>query len=218
MRLYHFLNEQFGLESIDRRRLKVARINERNDPFEFSSVNFGDEAIRRAFGVMKQDLAARRGLLCFSSKWKNPVMWSHYAEKHRGLCLGFDVDDESIGEVSYSGKRLVVELEQLKSPKEFRPEEARKLLFTKYAHWSYENEFRAFVTLDEMDTDTGLYFARFSDKLNLKQVIVGAESSITREHLSATLGEELRQVETFKAKLAFRSFSVVRQRDAALWA
>lgn len=217
MRLYHFIDERYGLENIRNRRLKVARINELNDPFEFAGVDFGDKDLRDAFGKMKHEINEQRGLLCFSAKWNNPVMWSHYADKHKGICLGFDVDDASVGPVSYSGKRLAVEIEKLKSPRDFPLEYVTKLLFTKYSHWKYENEYRAFVALEEQDKATDLYFADFSEALTLKQVIVGAESSISRRNLSEALGAELQCVEQIKARLAFRTFSVVRQRNGLLW-
>lgn len=218
MRLYHFLNEQYGLENIQRRRLKIARINDLNDPFEFAGVSFGDKNLRDAFRKMKREMNEQRGLLCFSSKWGNPVMWSHYADKHRGLCLCFDVADKSMGAVSYSGRRLAVELEQLESPRNLPADYVTKLLFTKYSHWKYESEYRAFVTLAEMDEDSGLHFAEFSDRLTLRKVIVGAESSVSRQQLSEALGVESQHVEQIKARLAFKSFSVVRQRNRALWA
>lgn len=218
MRLYHFLNEHYGLEDIQHRRLKIARISELNDPFEFAGVSFVNDSVRHAFRAMKQEIDKQHGLLCFSAKWSNPVMWSHYAEKHKGLCLGFDVVDESVGPVSYSGRRLAVEVKQLQSPRELPKDFIRKLLFTKYAHWKYEKEYRAFVTLEEYDEDTGHYFAEFSDHLKLRQVVVGANSLITKKQLSEALGDELRHVEQIKARLAFRSFSVVRQRNHALWA
>lgn len=120
------------MENIRRRQLKIARINDLNDPFEFARISFGDKKLRDAFKKMKLEMHEQRGLLCFSTKWKNPVMWSHYADKHRGLCLGFDVADESLAPVSYSGKRLAVEVEQLKSPRDLSVDYVTKLLFTKY--------------------------------------------------------------------------------------
>ena len=217
MRLYHFLNANHGLDNIKRRRLKVARINELNDPFEFAGVNFSDKSTRDAFKRMKNEMNEQRGLLCFSTKWKNPVMWSHYADKHKGICLGFDVADTSVGPVSYSGKRLAIELEKLKKPRDLSVEYVTKLFFTKYTHWKYENEYRSFVTLEEKDKNTGLYFAEFSDRLTLKQVIVGAESQISRKQLAEALGKELQHVEQVRARLAFKSFSVIRQRKKSLW-
>ena len=134
------------------------------------------------------------------------------------MCLGFDIPDEHLGPVTYSRKRLVVEAESLRNPRELNEETARRFLFTKYSHWRYENEVRCFVTLEEKDPDKNLYFAEFSDKLRLAAVIIGAQSSVTRETLRTALGELSDNVETIKARLAFKTFRVVRQRDPKLWA
>jgi len=216
MRLYHFLNEKYGLEGIRNRRLKIARIDELNDPFEFSGVDLEDKKLRDAFQKMKRQISQQRGLLCFSTKWSNPVMWSPYADKHKGLCLGFDVSDVPVGPVTYSGKRLAIDLEKLKTPRKLSAAYVTRIMFTKYRHWKYENEYRGLVTLDEMNSTTGLYFANFSERLILKRVIVGAESTISRGSLSKALGEELQYVEQIKARLAFKSFSVVPQRNQKL--
>ena len=42
------------------------------------------------------------GLLCFSRHWYSPALWAHYADNHKGMCLGFDIpDDESAQAVQY---------------------------------------------------------------------------------------------------------------------
>ncbi|NKK82626.1 DUF2971 domain-containing protein [Rhizobium leguminosarum bv. viciae] len=41
----------------------------------------------------RQGLNVAFGLLCMSTTWQEPLLWSHYADKHKGMCLGFDVDD-----------------------------------------------------------------------------------------------------------------------------
>lgn len=43
MRVYHFVNAEFGLDDIRRRRLKIATLNDLNDPFELFGVHLGDE-------------------------------------------------------------------------------------------------------------------------------------------------------------------------------
>lgn len=217
MRVFHFINAKHGLENLRKRRLKIATLNELNDPFELFGVNLEDEALRHAFQVMKKDLATKKGLLCFSRNWHNPVQWSHYASKHTGLCLGFDVPDYCLGPVTYSRKRLVIEAESLSEPNQLTPEIATKFLFTKYAHWQYENEVRGFVILEEKDTEKNMYFAPFDNKLQLKMVIVGARSNITRKQIREALGNLAPSVEAFKARLAFKSFRVVRQKKSSLW-
>ena len=107
MRVYHFINKEYGLEDLRERRLKIARIAELNDPFEFAAVNLSDPRLRQAWELMKQDMAERYGILCFSATWDGPVLWAHYADNHRGFCLGFDVpNDEYLTKVAYIERRI----------------------------------------------------------------------------------------------------------------
>jgi hypothetical protein len=92
----------------------------------------------------------------------------------------------------------------------------RQILFAKFSHWAYEQEYRAFVGLDEQEG--GLYFMDFSKHLQLRQVIVGDKSALSRVEVAAALGELQRRVDVFKARPTFRSFGVVRNRAEALWA
>lgn len=73
------------------------------------------------------------------------------------------------------------------------------------------------MRLEEPDPTTGLYFAAFGPALRLRQVIVGACSEVSRSMLAEALGAFGDDVRTLKARLAFKSFKVVRQRSAALW-
>jgi hypothetical protein len=217
MRVYHFVNLEYGLEDLRRRRLKIATLNELNDPFELFGVNLSDTALRQAFRRMKDQIAINRGLLCFSKHWRNPVQWSHYAGKHSGLCLGFDMPDIYLKEVNYSGRRLAVSVERFLDPTKIDEASAANFLFTKFSHWRYENEVRCFLTLEDPDPDSGLFFADFSERLILKQVIVGAQCGLTRAALVEVLDDLAPDVVVFKARLAFASFRVVRQKNESLW-
>lgn len=42
MVVYHFTTSEFALKALRDRRLKIARINELNDPFEFCADGFSD--------------------------------------------------------------------------------------------------------------------------------------------------------------------------------
>src|SRR3546814_15526274 len=85
MRVYHFVNCEYGLQDIARRRLKVATLADVNDPFEMLSLNLKDSGLRATLGKARKEFGERRGMLCFSRGWRNPVQWSHYADHHRGL-------------------------------------------------------------------------------------------------------------------------------------
>ncbi len=208
MRAFHFLNEQYGLKALRDRRLKISRIHELNDPFEFLGVELSDRKFRRALKQTKDQLSEKNGLLCFSKNWRNPVLWAHYANKHRGLCLGFDFPVKSVEEVTYVNSRLP-------KPKKLDETFVKKLLFTKFCHWIYEDECRVYVTLDTPIEE--IYYKEFSDDLALRQVIVGAESEITRAQVAGALGSLADYVEAFKVRAAFKSFQIVRQENESLW-
>ena len=217
MRVYHFINDQHGLLNLQMGRLKISTLNELNDPFELFGVEMSNESVRYAFQSMKTELSKSRGILCFSKSWSNPVMWSHYANRHAGLCLGFDIPDECLRKVSYSRKRLVAEAEKLSDPTRLTIRLTQKFLLTKYEHWKYEEEVRSFVALEDKDPETGLYFAGFSERLKLISVIVGANSSLSRSDIQMALSEHEENVDVFKARLAFKTFKVVRQKNELLW-
>lgn len=182
---------------------------ELNDPFEFLGVDLSDRQFRRALRETKAELSTTKGILCFSKTWTNPVLWGHYADKHRGICLGFEVPSSVLNKVEYVDSRL---------PRPDVHDEAfmKKLLLTKFSHWQYEQEYRVFVQLEE--DINGLYYSEFSDQLTLKRVIVGDQSSISRAQVSGALADLGPQVEVFKARAAFTSFNVVRNRDRTMWA
>lgn len=106
--VYHYISARYGLEGIQKRRLKISRIMELNDPFEFLGVNLKDRKFRKLISETKQELSKSKGLLCFSKTWRNPVLWGHYADKHKGLCLGFEIASNLLGKVEYIDSRLPV--------------------------------------------------------------------------------------------------------------
>jgi len=208
MRLFHFLSAVYGLKDIRERRLKIARIDALNDPFEFLGAEVSNKQLRAALNKAKVSLSEKHGLLCFSKNWQDPVQWAHYADNHRGLCLAFEMPDHLPRQVSYVNSRF-------KWGNPIDEGFMQQLLFTKFAHWSYEDEYRVYTDLSE--AEDGLYYANFSDSFKLCGVIVGAKSSITRTQLCEALGDLQESVESFKARPAFRSFCIVRNKNARLW-
>ena len=217
MRVYHFVCKRFGLENLDQRRLKVARIAELNDPFEWMA-RAKDKLERAALREMKELQNVKSGLLCFSKTWDSPVQWSHYADRHRGLCLAFEIPDALLTEVNYRKSPLRFERRRFLADGSFAQEFSNLLVSTKYHDWQYESEVRVFVKLDPNAMIDGLYFIDFSNDLRLVEVIVGAESSMSRQTVLAALGDASGEVKVRKARLAFNSFRIVEQRNRLAWA
>ena len=210
MMVYRFLSAKRGLEALRDRRLKLSLINELNDPFEFLAVNLREKVIRRAFAAMKARLSETMGILCFSTKWSNPVLWSHYADRHSGLCLGFDVRNELLDPVEYAAERIAPDEDWLSAAQAGRVDVMRKLLRTKFEHWRYESEVRMFARLEEIDAQVGLYFKPFYPDLALTHVIVGATCTLGYQEVSAAVVDE--NIELIKARAAFKSFNIVPDR------
>ncbi len=218
MRVYHFIPLEYGLDDLRKRRLKIALIGDLNDPFELRAFRAPDQQTRGAFEKVRTNIATKQGMLCFSRSWNNPVQWSHYAERHRGICLGFDISDEFLTPVTYASRRIKPDLDVLTGRGADALALMQMMFTTKYSHWRYEKEIRAFVSLSEKDPETGLYFYNFDDHLVLKEVIVGHSCDVSRSALRSALGELAETVKSFKARLAFGSFKVVRQMREDLWA
>jgi hypothetical protein len=203
VRAYHFVADNYALDNLRHRRLKIARIDELNDPFELWSIAQSDPQVRRALQNTKNNLAGRFGMLCLSLSWHNPLLWSHYANRHRGVALGFDISEEKLKKVCYVEKRPVL--------KRVNIEAVNTMLFTKYVDWKYENEVRIFTALNNPDPGSHLYFAPFSEDLVLREVIVGPLSCVTTRSLREAL-QTKEDVTLIKSRLAFNSFQIVKDK------
>jgi hypothetical protein len=199
MRLYKFLTSQYALQDIREHRIKISGIHDLNDPFELIPCDLSDPDKREALLNMRDELGGNRGLVCLARGWTNPVLWAHYSDKHRGMCLGFDVRDGVALQVKYSGKRIPWQEPDL--------EFMQQILWTKFEGWQYENEVRIYATRDE--EEGGIYFKDFGDDFKLREVILGHRCCVERTEISAALASYPEPVDVIKACLSYTSFDVV---------
>ncbi len=85
------------------------------------------------------------------------MLWSHYGDKHRGICLGFDVPDEMLEPIDYVESMELVDLNLIKSINQLDENFMKKIIFQKFKDWRYEEEYRGWAGLDEKDSTTGLF-------------------------------------------------------------
>lgn len=201
MRVYKFLSSEFAMKDIWERRIKISEISDLNDPFELIPCDLSEPAHFKAVPEMRDELTRNRGLLCFSRSWTNPLLWAHYADKHRGICLGFDLTagDDIARAVDYVEDRLRWE----EPPTE---ESTLKLLWSKFAGWKYEDEVRAFMTREEEENRR--YFIHFDERLKLREIIVGHRCSIERGEISTAMASYPEPVPIIKARLSRTTFNV----------
>lgn len=126
-------------------------------------------------------------------------VWARYSDKHRGLCLGFEIPDNAGRRVDYIDDRLVL-------PDRLELGHAAACVYTKYVNWSYEKEIRCVSTLEEQSH--GLYFMEFGESLKLVEVIVGTRCKLTQNDILEG-SRPLNNVTLIKARPGFRRFEIV---------
>jgi len=141
-------------------------LKQRNDP-DFTLVT--PETKEAFFKQIKADIEEiERSLLvaCFSERWDSVLMWSHYADAHKGVCFEFDMPDDSrFANVRYSNKRSVLDVEAITevvlaydylglSVDPGDPKLIQRVLspfLRKSLDWKYEKEIRCLTSQKETD-------------------------------------------------------------------
>ena len=219
MRLYYFTTAEYGLAAIRDQRLKIAEIEQLNDPFEFLGFELSDRKFRAFLKRCKKEIGKDFGLICMSKYWNEPLMWSHYADRHKGICLGLEISAQC-NRVEYIKERLPTS--HLKEVWQTPPtpeniSEIRDSLFYKFKAWNYEEEYRLLCHKSNQDHDTKLYFQPFGSDMQIKTVIVGCASSVRRANINAALGDKAEGIEIFKARTGFGRYEIVRNMNSSLW-
>lgn len=169
---YHYLSSKYALNDLENRRIKVSTLDTLNDPFELMPYRRYGFDKRQYYNKVFRDISKKWGLLCFSRSWKEQLLWSHYAEGHKGIALGFELTQDKVLEVKYTPNQKRTRFELTNNPKE-NEEKFLNLAKVKYQEWEYEKEYRILIKLDGCIEDDGLYFMPFGDRLKIKEIVLG---------------------------------------------
>lgn len=89
------------------------------------------------------------GVLSFSATWRSALMWSHYADEHRGICIEYDTTDQAhprLGVVSYKAPRAIrtsdLWLWKIRDDVEAKDRVIQTYFYAKSSEWRYEREWR----------------------------------------------------------------------------
>ena len=208
MRVFNLAPAHFALSNIALKRLKLTRFHSLNDPFEMLAIDVACSVLRTGIRAKKSQIDGAQGILCFSKHWKNPLLWSHYADKHRGIALGFDVPNSSLKPVRYVARMDKINLLSEDIPQEKFDVFLDRLRYTKFKDWKYEDEVRQFFNLRSLSEQGGLYFVPFSQDLLLREVILGPHCDIPIEAIRSLVEPHQPQVFVRKARIAYKDFRV----------
>lgn len=215
MRVYYLTGPQFALSNLALRRVKISRFADLNDPFELLAIDLKDKEHRRAFRETKEELNSTKGLICLSQSWSNPLLWGHYAEKHTGMALGFDVNPKHLAKVIYAESPLKIPIDRAKNRPVLSEKLMNQLLRTKFYDWKYEKEVRIFVELDHDTRESGLYFYDFSKDFQLREVVLGPRCELPIASIRAVVAGFAPEVTVLKSRIAFSTFRVVENKAAS---
>lgn len=125
----------------DRRKKKLSFMERHREAKKY--VDQGNH--RKLDGKDFAKMTSTFGVACFSGFMNSQLMWSHYADNHRGICLIYKPELDFSGllrrayEVEYKKEYPQVRLVDFNKLKEVA---VNRLLLTKSKDWAYEAEYR----------------------------------------------------------------------------
>jgi hypothetical protein len=135
------------------------------------------------------------GILCLSKRFDDILMWSHYADFHKGLCFQFDI----LEDIDFFTVAKKVEYsDRLQAYNHFTESEkiTEKIIIPKYKEWEYEEEVRIIKTVEDIKSNKGSQSFRFKPEA-LKKIIFGckADSKMIHEYKKLCNNDRMRHVE-----------------------
>ena len=145
-------------------------------------------------------IATQVGVYCVSTKREDILMWSHYGDSHRGICLEFDAMAPLMGHVqrvTYSQKRPIINLYE-----DDDMVALDKAMLTKSDHWEYESEWRLFRNIK----GPGIEKIRPN---NVTGIIIGAAASaVVRQTVFQWVRERTALLTVYQASINKREFEL----------
>lgn len=150
-------------------------------------------------------------ITCFSEKFDNLLMWSHYSNAHKGVCIGFDL------------KKLYVSIKKFR-PALIKVKYTNEFLRTDYFTntkeaignwyriksdcWSYEKEIRIVLTNLKLDSTKQIYIP--IDKESISAIYLGSNvESKDENQIRSICSEQLPKAKILKMRLKNDSFNLI---------
>ncbi len=200
MKLYKYMNTRYALEFLRTRELKVATVQDANDPEEWipcflssTERNWLQYPMNKC--MWKEHYANKFGFISFSECPDNTLMWAHYGDRFRGIALEFetkiDLPDPRLTQVYYpkDNLRLALDLDNIRQTTD---ETVNNLIGRKGIAWAHEKEWRIFVNISQCryigSTDGHPILTQTVETLlAFCGLVLGAECPITNEQALTAL-------------------------------
>lgn len=137
-----FKNIEYLIDIFRENELHASTYDKLNDPMEaFFNYKKLDKNLLEAIKTEK----LKNKIVSLSKSYKNILMWTHYADEHRGIVMGVTIDakdDLVIKPIIYQKDLHFFENKDSDCIESF----AQKVLTSKLCPWSYEEEVRVLTT------------------------------------------------------------------------
>lgn len=168
--------------------------------------------------LIAKSIEDKLGILCLSNNYSSTLMWGHYANCHKGFCVGLDpiklLDFLKvkfgrrvlIKDVNYSDKIPTLDFSRIKilptDDNDVINDYTSRRFFTKFTDWKYEEETRILIGNYANQALT------FPEDI-LKSVIFGyAMPDNFKKEIIETCNEKHGRVEFFQANLSIEKFEM----------
>lgn len=157
--LYKYVPIKYVADTINNHRLFLGDGINFNDPFELTITDRKTNIIQQIQGLH---------ILCLTNSYRNKLIWSHYADSHKGVCLTIQVPNRLVYPICYTSRRVFSDsdldniIAKSKQSGKTSIEKsysnlttAKKIAYIKDRKWNYEKEYR--IVFDSSD-ECGLIF------------------------------------------------------------
>lgn len=161
-----------------------------------------------------QNILNERGITCFSQIEDNLLMWSHYSNSHKGVCVGFDLNILCSYLNNVCPKKLTLErikyTEKFESIDYFRnPNKALiNLMITKSIDWEYEKEIRILFSHVDFKGDILAFYPFCKEAVN--KVLLGSKMKDDEKLMIIEIcKEKYPKAKIFEMELDKNSFNLI---------
>ena len=168
------------------------------------------------------------GVFCLAEKSDCPLMWSHYGDQHKGICLGYSVPEAAISKVSkvaYDKNRVVAARDialMMAGDDDAKQRVDHAVRFWKAFEWKYEKEWRVVGARGLVDNilelDEIIFGLRCEDEVKFS--VIQAMKGRSRKVEFSEITENGRSSKLMKNKLDVDDFAPsfpVRYHDLNEW-
>ena len=175
-------NWKYILDIILNKRLHLSQYKELNDPME-GFYYYTDDIDRRLQEKIRNKKLEYK-ICSLSKKYDNTLMWSHYANSHKGIVLGVDIKNKNkLKKVDYVEDLVLDSSNVAKSTRE--TDVAKTILSKKLTPWEYEEEVRILSRDKYIEVD-------------IKELYLGCEINDIDEKLIKKLTSKYLSIEVLK--------------------